>query len=108
MNIQFNPDKWKILSPQQLAVIRWVYEGTGSLELLARAGCGKTFTLMKVVDAIVDGKFGDVALMAYNKKIADEIKSRLEDARRHNSRMGAKLIAPASDYCWSSLQSKTG
>jgi hypothetical protein len=33
---------------------------------------------MKVVDAIVEGKLGDIAIMAYNKSIADELKSKLE------------------------------
>jgi DNA helicase-2/ATP-dependent DNA helicase PcrA len=81
MNEKFNPSRWVGLSEQQLEVIKWVYEGKGSLELLARAGCGKTFTLMKVVDAIVSAKLGDVAIMAYNKKIADEIKVKLEGAK---------------------------
>lgn len=67
-----------VLTEQQQAVIDWVVNGTGSLELLARAGCGKTFTLMKVVDAIVKNNLGDVAVMAYNKKIADELKQKLE------------------------------
>ena len=81
MNNKFNPSDWAGLSDQQLAVIQWVVEGKGSLELLARAGCGKTFTLMKVVDAVVKHKLGDVALMAYNKKIADELKTKLEVAK---------------------------
>ena len=81
MNSKFNPSHWNGLSDQQLEVLRWVHEGTGSLELLARAGCGKTFTLMKVVKAIADSNLGDVAVMAYNKKIADEIKGKLEEAK---------------------------
>lgn len=80
MNKKFNPSDWPGLSEQQAEVIRWVLEDSGSLELRARAGCGKTFTLMKVVKAIADNKLGDVALMAYNKKIADEIKVKLEQA----------------------------
>ena len=78
--MKFVAKHWEGLSEQQLAVIRWVFEEKGSLELKARAGCGKTFTLMKVVKAIVNGKLGDVALMAYNKKIADELKVKLEAA----------------------------
>jgi superfamily I DNA/RNA helicase len=76
--MKFVEKRWKHLSEQQQAVIRWVIEDKGSLELLARAGCGKTYTLMSVIDAIVEGKLGDVAIMAYNKKIADEIKAKLE------------------------------
>ena len=68
------------LSEQQAAVIHWVLEGSGSLELMARAGCGKTFTLMRVVKTIVDNNLGECVLMAYNKKIADEIKAKLEEA----------------------------
>ena len=78
MNTKFKPSDWSELSEQQQSVIRWVLEDTGSLELMARAGCGKTYTLMKVVDAIAKFKLGDVALMAYNKKIADELKAKLE------------------------------
>ena len=76
--MKFVPSRWKELSEQQQAVIRWVIEDKGSLELMARAGCGKTYTIMKVVDAIVEGKLGDVAIMAYNKSIADELKAKLE------------------------------
>lgn len=76
--MKFSIDRWKELSAQQQSVVRWVLEDIGSLELLARAGCGKTYTLMKVVDAIVEAKLGDVAIMAYNKSIADELKSKLE------------------------------
>lgn len=68
------------LSPQQAAVDAWVTDGTGSLELVARAGCGKTSTLMVVINTIVRNNLGDVAVMAYNKSIATEIKDRLENA----------------------------
>lgn len=80
MNAKYVPSDWVGLSDQQAEVVRWVLEGTGSLELRARAGCGKTFTLMKVVRAIAEFKLGDCALMAYNKKIADEIKVKIESA----------------------------
>lgn len=78
--VKFKPEDWSINSAQQLEVIRWIYEEYGSLELSARAGCGKTFTLMQAVSAIVKAHLGDVALMAYNKKIADELKFKLEQA----------------------------
>ena len=77
----FNPSRWTGLSEQQLNVIRWVYEETGSLELLARAGCGKTFTLKRVVEAVVEARLGDVALMAYNKTIAGELKAWLDEEK---------------------------
>lgn len=66
------------LSDQQMAVVEWVINGKGSLELRARAGCGKTFVLMRVVQAIRMANMGEIALMAYNVKIAAEIKEKLE------------------------------
>lgn len=66
------------LSDQQRAVVDWVRDGRGSLNLIARAGCGKTFTLVRgVVRAIVEGDLGEVALMAFNKSAANEFKDRL-------------------------------
>ena len=73
MNAPFEP------SIQQKAVLGWTIEDKGSLELVARAGCGKTSMLMLVVDTIVQNKLGDVALMAYNKPIATEMKNRLQE-----------------------------
>lgn len=66
------------LSLQQQAVRDWVLTGRGSLNLIARAGTGKTHTVVQViVPAIVEGGLGEVALMAYNKNAADEFKDRL-------------------------------
>jgi superfamily I DNA/RNA helicase len=78
---RFSKKRWSKLSDQQQAVIKWVLDDTGNLELMARAGCGKTFTLMQVVEAIVEFNLGDVALMAFNKSIAGEIKAKLEAAK---------------------------
>lgn len=67
------------LSPQQAAVEDWIINDTGSLELIARAGCGKTFTLIYVaVKTIMTRGMGQVAIMAYNKSIADELKAKLQ------------------------------
>lgn len=60
-------------SPQQQTVIDFVAHGTGSAFVEAVAGAGKTTTL---VDALA-GASGSVAFVAYNKKIADEIKNRI-------------------------------
>ena len=65
------------LSSQQSAIINWVKTGTGSLEVKARAGCGKTTLLIEVVKTISQNNLGDVALMAYNKSIGDELKSKI-------------------------------
>lgn len=61
-------------SIQQQAVLDWVENGKGSLNLVARAGCGKTSTLMMVARKL---KGKETVLLAYNKAIAEEIKQRL-------------------------------
>lgn len=67
------------LNSQQLAVVDWILNGRGSLNLVARAGCGKTYTLVQgAVRAIVEADLGEVALMAYNKDAAGEFKQRLQ------------------------------
>lgn len=77
----FQASRWAGLSEQQLAVVQWVVEGKGSLQLLARAGCGKSFTLKRAVEAIIEHRLGDVAMMAFNKSIAGELKSWLEEQK---------------------------
>lgn len=62
-----------IPSPQQAAFLDWVSNGTGSCVLEAVAGAGKTTTLLEAVDRCSGG----VAILAYNRKIADEIKGKL-------------------------------
>lgn len=61
-------------SPQQTAFIDWAVNGSGSCVLEAVAGAGKTTTLLAAAERMP----GQVAILAYNKKIADEIKGKLE------------------------------
>lgn len=61
------------LSPQQAYFLDWVSNSTGSCVLEAVAGAGKTTTLLEAVERTG----GNVAIMAYNKKIADEISAKL-------------------------------
>jgi len=77
---KFKKKDWAHCSEQQQAVVKWTLDDTGHLELLARAGCGKTYTLMQVVAAIAKFNLGDVALTAFNRSISDEIKVKLEKA----------------------------
>ena len=60
-------------SVQQAAVIDWVKTGTGSLNLVARAGTGKTTTLMQVSPFLK----GEAIMLAFNKSIAEEIQNKL-------------------------------
>ncbi len=68
----------KQLSTQQQAALDWVQAGTGSLNLVARAGCGKTYTLIEMVKLIVAEILGTIFVGAYSKDIAEELKSRLK------------------------------
>jgi superfamily I DNA/RNA helicase len=66
------------LSRQQLDVVNWVEHGTGSLNLVARAGCGKTHTAVRgIVRSIIERTQDEVVLMAFNKSAGAEFKERL-------------------------------
>lgn len=62
------------LSQQQQAVLDWAVTGTGSLNLIARAGCGKTTTAVELTKTLK----GDVLLCAFNVKIVEEMAAKLE------------------------------
>ena len=69
------------LSSQQQAVLDWAKNENGSLNLVARAGCGKTFTLVELAKFIVANFPGnEIFYGAYNKSIAEEIKGKLESS----------------------------
>lgn len=61
-------------SPQQTVIYQWVESGKGNGIVEAVAGSGKTTTLIEAVRRMK----GSVAFLAYNKKIATEIESRLQ------------------------------
>jgi len=60
-------------SPQQATIFDWVQTGQGHSIVIAVAGSGKTTTLIESLARMT----GKVTLLAFNKKIADEIKSKL-------------------------------
>jgi len=64
-----------IPSPQQQVVFDWVERGRGSAFMRARAGCGKTTTLVHSAKRMR----GSIALVAFNKKIADEFEVKLAE-----------------------------
>jgi DNA helicase II / ATP-dependent DNA helicase PcrA len=65
------------LSLQQSNFCNWVETGNGSALLRARAGTGKTYTLIEALKRI---KGASVALCAYNNKIAKEIDEKVSKA----------------------------
>lgn len=71
---------------QQTAFINELLSGTGHVALVARAGCGKTTTILDGVDEIAAANpHAEVIVAAYNKAIADEVKVKLIE-RGHTGR----------------------
>jgi superfamily I DNA/RNA helicase len=64
-------------SPQQQAYFDWIVNGQGSCVLEAVAGAGKTTTIIQGLPLMT----GTVFFGAYNKKIADEIRVKVIEAR---------------------------
>ena len=61
------------LNSQQQAAIDFCLKGKGHLNLIARAGTGKTTTLIEIAKAVP----GKVFMGAFNRAIADELKQRI-------------------------------
>ena len=76
------------LSDEQLAIAQAVQSGKGNIVVRARAGTGKTYLLRRCVPLM----FGEIAIAAYNRKIAREIRNKLvEDG--HAQRTWAEVRA---------------
>jgi len=65
-------------SAQQQEIFDWFAKGQGNLVIRARAGCGKTTTILQAIQYAPEQK---ILLAAFNKEIASELKSRLSDQR---------------------------
>lgn len=63
--------KW---SSQQNAIFEWFATGTGNLVVRARAGTGKTTTILEAVGRAPESK---ILLAAFNKRIADELTAKI-------------------------------
>lgn len=86
-----------IPSPQQARIFEWVREGTGSANVIAVAGAGKTTTLLEAVSLMK----GYVFIGAYNKKIADELQHRLSSKPGVDmSRVRASTMHGAGFSAW--------
>lgn len=68
---QFKPSKY------QKKIFEFITNGTGNAVVSAVAGSGKTTTLLKSLEIIPKDK--TVLFMAFNKSIADELKTRIPD-----------------------------
>jgi superfamily I DNA/RNA helicase len=65
-------------SSQQTSIFDWFANGEGNLVVRARAGTGKTTTILEAITHAPEGK---ILLAAFNKKIAEELKSRLKNPK---------------------------
>ena len=65
----------RVWSSQQVQIFDWFKQGTGNLVVIARAGTGKTTTIL---EGITYAPETDILLAAFNKRIADELNSRLD------------------------------
>lgn len=85
--MQIVPAKKFPPTTQQVACIDVLLNTTSNIALVARAGCGKTSTILLAVDEYVK-KFPshEVIVCAYNKAIADEVKEKLRLAGHTNWR----------------------
>lgn len=85
-------------TPEQSAFINELVNGTGHIALVARAGTGKTTTILMGVDELVK-KFprADIAVCAYNAAIAKEVGEKLTE-RGHQTQWvdgeGGRRIPP--------------
>jgi len=71
--VALTPEVAHELSDEQLAIASYVRDGNGNIVVMARAGTGKTYLLRRCVPLMS----GLIAIVAYNRKIAREIKTKL-------------------------------
>lgn len=69
-----------IPSAQQQAIFDWFERGSGNLVVRARAGTGKTTTILRAIDYAPED---DIILCAFNKRIQEELDNRLRNPKAH-------------------------
>lgn len=87
------------LSPQQAALVEFAKTGDGNALVSAVAGSGKTSTLLSVLDVLS----GSVAFAAYNKKIADEIESKVSDKFKYKAKIDVGTFHRFGRRAWMRL-----
>lgn len=89
------------LSPQQQAVLDWASQSTGSLILEARAGCGKSSTLLALVSHLINENPNvNIFVGAYNRPIANEFTAKLTKAGISWKNAQANTIHGAGLAAW--------
>jgi superfamily I DNA/RNA helicase len=68
------PTREVVLSDEQVSIVEWGRSGKGNLVVVARAGTGKTFTMLLMVNAAPESK---ILVCAFNKRNAQELSEKL-------------------------------
>lgn len=72
-------------TPQQQAFLDEAVRGKGHVALMARAGCGKTSSILKAIDVLVAAfPRAEIQVCAFNKSIAEEVGAKLKAAGHTN------------------------
>jgi len=87
-------------SAQQLAIFGWFEHGTGNAVVVARAGTGKTTTIIEGVNRAPEQ---NILLCAFNKSIATELTNRITNPRAKAQTLHSIGFAAVRRY-WSGLQ----
>ncbi len=66
----------RVRSPQQARICEWFKKGTGNAVVRARAGSGKTTTIL---DGITEAPEPRILLAAFNKRIQEELAARISN-----------------------------
>lgn len=88
------------LSSQQQAVLEFADTGKGSLNVIARAGCGKTYTLVELVDHLVANTNDEIFVGAFNAAIAGELQEKLKRKNIPWKRANASTLHSAGLRAW--------
>jgi superfamily I DNA/RNA helicase len=91
-------------SAQQLAIFAWFAYGSGNLVVRARAGTGKTSTIMAALNFVRER---NVLVAAFSKDIADELSARVKDVSIDGRKIEARsLHSLGNGLCWYYLGGK--
>jgi len=83
-------------SDQQMDLFRWVRDGERHAMVKALAGTGKTTTIIEAIRYMQ----GSVALVAYNKKIAEELQAKIKTRMRKREDMRAGTFHSFGFSAW--------
>jgi superfamily I DNA/RNA helicase len=96
------------LTSQQQMIVDFGKNGSGNAVVIARAGCGKTFTLRQLAKVLR----GSIAITAFNKKISKEIAEAVRDDGTPNCTVntmhGFGLAAVKAAYPKTKIEGKGG